>query len=100
MILLASALDYHVRVVSTLRNVRAKKKTFHNMQFQLIFKTLQSICCHGPIFFEIGPKMSKIYPRFQIYQYILHIIHKNGVIILYLMQCRKLGSKMADLGPK
>ena len=51
-------------------------------------------------FFDIELKMKEIYPRFQEYQYILHIIHQNGVISLYVMLCRKLGSKMADLGPK
>ena len=51
-------------------------------------------------FFDIELKVKEIYPRFQKYQYILHIIHQNGVISLYVMLCRKLGSKMADLGPK
>ena len=51
-------------------------------------------------FFDIELKMKEIYPRFQKYQYILHIIHQNGVISLYVMLCRKLGSEMADLGPK
>ena len=51
-------------------------------------------------FFHIGPKMKEIYPRFQKYQYILHIIHKNGVFRVYVILRRKLGSKMADLGPK
>ena len=51
-------------------------------------------------FFDIELKMKEIYPRFQKYQYILHIIHQNGVICVYVMVCRKLGLKMADLGPK
>ena len=51
-------------------------------------------------FFHIGPKMKEIYPRFQKYQYILHIIHQNGVFRVYVILRRKLGSKMADLGPK
>ena len=51
-------------------------------------------------FFDIELKMKEIYPRFHKYQYILHVIHQNGVISLYVMLCRKLGSEMADLGPK
>ena len=51
-------------------------------------------------FFDIGLKMKEIYPRFQKYQYILHIIHQNGVKSVYVILCRKLGSKMADLGPR
>ena len=51
-------------------------------------------------FFDIGLKMKEIYPRFQKYQYVLHIIHQNGVKSVYVIRCRKSGSKMADLGPR
>ena len=51
-------------------------------------------------FFEIGLKMKEIYRRFQKYQYILHIIHENGVKSVYVILHRKLGSKMDDLGPE
>ena len=51
-------------------------------------------------FFDIGLKMKEIYPRFQKYQYKLHIIHQNGVKSVYVIRCRKSGSKMADLGPR
>ena len=51
-------------------------------------------------FFDIELKVKEIYPRFQKYQYILHIIHQNGVFRLYVILRRKLGSEMADLGPK
>ena len=54
----------------------------------------------GTIFFEIGLKLKEIYPRFQKYQYILHIMHQNGVKSVYVILGRKLGSEMADLGPK
>ena len=54
----------------------------------------------GTNFFEIGLKLKEIYPRFQKYQYILHIMHQNGVKSVYVILGRKLGSEMADLGPK
>ena len=36
-----------------------EKFFFPNLQFQLIFKTLQSICSHGPIFLKLDPKCRK-----------------------------------------
>ena len=78
LILKVSLLDYHLRVVATLRNGGALKKLKMNFLVHLTSKNYFKQLLPWTKNFEIGPRVKEIYPSFLKYLNNFFVMHKNG----------------------